>query len=206
MNFRALKKSIWVLEKSWKFVSEKGYEPWINGAVGYTFCLREIRWRWTVEKKNLIITCTSVKCAVKVLDVSHNMSGISYAVQQHFESCNMHTQKKIPVFLTGIKTISLRPLPLSYRRLVGCSHIFVFKNAETNISHLESTRGLKIWFIEHCRRPPKQHLRRRLHCQKKGFQVLETVLPFLRTQKIFFFWGFACDRVEEITSFIHLLC
>ena len=28
MNFRALEKSIWVLEKSWKFVSEKGYEPW----------------------------------------------------------------------------------------------------------------------------------------------------------------------------------
>ena len=27
MNFRALEKSIWVLEKSWKFVSEKGYEP-----------------------------------------------------------------------------------------------------------------------------------------------------------------------------------
>ena len=28
VNFRALEKSIWVLEKSWKFVSEKGYEPW----------------------------------------------------------------------------------------------------------------------------------------------------------------------------------
>ena len=27
VNFRALEKSIWVLEKSWKFVSEKGYEP-----------------------------------------------------------------------------------------------------------------------------------------------------------------------------------
>ena len=30
MNFRALEKSIWVLEKSWKFVSEKGYEPCIE--------------------------------------------------------------------------------------------------------------------------------------------------------------------------------
>ena len=29
VNFKALEKSIWVLEKSWKFVSEKGYEPWI---------------------------------------------------------------------------------------------------------------------------------------------------------------------------------
>ena len=28
MNFTVLEKSIWVLEKSWKFVSEKGYEPW----------------------------------------------------------------------------------------------------------------------------------------------------------------------------------
>ena len=33
MNFRTLKKSILVLEKSWKFVSEKGYEP----------CLRHVR-------------------------------------------------------------------------------------------------------------------------------------------------------------------
>ena len=28
VNFRALEKSIWVLEKSWKFVSVKRYEPW----------------------------------------------------------------------------------------------------------------------------------------------------------------------------------
>ena len=28
VNFRALEKSIRVLEKYWKFVSEKGYEPW----------------------------------------------------------------------------------------------------------------------------------------------------------------------------------
>ena len=27
MNFKALEKSIRVLEKSWKFFSEKGYEP-----------------------------------------------------------------------------------------------------------------------------------------------------------------------------------
>jgi len=27
VNFRVLEKSIWVLEKSWKFVSEKGYKP-----------------------------------------------------------------------------------------------------------------------------------------------------------------------------------
>ena len=27
VNFRALEKSIWVLEKCWKFVSEKGYKP-----------------------------------------------------------------------------------------------------------------------------------------------------------------------------------
>ena len=27
MKFRVLEKSIWVLEKSWKFVSEKGYKP-----------------------------------------------------------------------------------------------------------------------------------------------------------------------------------
>ena len=30
VNFRALEKAIWVLEKSWKFVPEKGYEPWID--------------------------------------------------------------------------------------------------------------------------------------------------------------------------------
>ena len=28
VDFRTLEKSIWVLEKPWKFVSEKGYEPW----------------------------------------------------------------------------------------------------------------------------------------------------------------------------------
>ena len=30
VNFRVLEKSIWVLEKSWKFISEKGYEPCLH--------------------------------------------------------------------------------------------------------------------------------------------------------------------------------
>ena len=35
MNFRALENSIWVLEKSWKFVSEKGYKPCIKVLLYY---------------------------------------------------------------------------------------------------------------------------------------------------------------------------
>ena len=116
--------------------------------------------------------------------------------QQHFWKmyCNMHTSKNIPVFPTGIKTISLRLLPLSYRRLVGCGHIFVFKNAETNILlkvkfHFTFciNKGIKkMWFTDLCHSwPPMQ-----LHCQKKDFHVL----PVLRTHKIFFFSEFACDQ------------
>ena len=75
-----------------------------------------------------------------------------------------------------------------------CGHIFVFKNAETNILlkvkfHFTFciNKGIKkMWVTDLCHSwPPMQ-----LHCQKKDFHVL----PVLRTHKIFFFSEFACDQ------------
>ena len=65
VNFRAFEKSIWVLEKSWKFVFEKGYKPcpqvyplisdrsvWHNGKhsqffFSFLLCQNDVKYHWS---------------------------------------------------------------------------------------------------------------------------------------------------------------
>ena len=52
VNFRTLEKSIRVLEKSWKFVSEKAYKPWVLSQWQYWVLLNNIT-QWALQSLKL---------------------------------------------------------------------------------------------------------------------------------------------------------
>ena len=60
MNFSALERSIGVLEKSWKFVSERGYEPCISMCMEILNCLSRKEIIICIGNKNNRKQCKNV--------------------------------------------------------------------------------------------------------------------------------------------------
>ena len=121
MNFRVQEKSIWVLEKSWKFVSKKTYEPWVQLTIfSKKLCLVEIN----------VENCTHIWAKVFVILYASSCTNCRY----NFNPCTIFGENDI-IFSDSQPRLGTRKINGGRKFKMSRKHLLHMKMK--NIGHWE---------------------------------------------------------------------